>query len=79
MLVRSILKPEKHEYIGQIRMEAMIEAYLFPGQMELFNNLIAASEKMKVNQNKITTWETMLNKMPDYMIDENDLVLCPLD
>ena len=41
---------------------------------ELFTNLIAASKKMKVNQDKITTWETMLSKMPDYMIDENGMI-----
>ncbi|MEA1875355.1 MAG: hypothetical protein U9N86_00690, partial [Bacteroidota bacterium] len=41
---------------------------------ELFTNLISASKKMKVNQDKIAIWETMLSKMPDYMIDENGMI-----
>jgi alpha-L-fucosidase 2 len=38
---------------------------------EVFRNLIAASEELGVNRDKIPVWKTMLMKMPDYMIDEN--------
>lgn len=37
---------------------------------ELLNNIINASRELKVNQDKIPIWENMLEKMPDYMIDE---------
>jgi hypothetical protein len=38
---------------------------------ELLNNLIAASEELSVNRNKIRLWKTMLTKMPPYMISED--------
>jgi len=37
---------------------------------ELFTNLIAASQELGVNRNRIPVWRRMLEKMPDYMIDE---------
>lgn len=37
---------------------------------ELLNNLIAASRELRVNKEKIPLWKRMLEKMPDYMIDE---------
>ena len=41
---------------------------------ELFSNLIAASNTMKVNKDKVGEWQSMLSKMPDYMIDENGMI-----
>jgi hypothetical protein len=41
---------------------------------ELFNNLITASVELGVNKDKITMWQKMLAKMPDYMIDENGMI-----
>lgn len=41
---------------------------------ELFNNLISASRELGVNKDKITVWQEMLMKMPDYMIDENGMI-----
>lgn len=35
---------------------------------ELLRNVISASRKLGVNQEKIPIWQTMLKKMPDYMI-----------
>lgn len=35
---------------------------------ELLRNAISASRKLGVNQEKIPLWQTMLKKMPDYMI-----------
>ena len=35
---------------------------------ELLRNVISASQKLGVNQEKIPIWQTMLKKMPDYMI-----------
>jgi len=37
---------------------------------ELLNNIIAASRELGVNQDKIPVWQRMLEKMPDYIIDE---------
>jgi len=37
---------------------------------ELFTNIIAASQELGVNQERIPVWRRMLEKMPDYMIDE---------
>jgi hypothetical protein len=36
---------------------------------ELLRNVISASQKLGVNQEKIPIWQTMLKKMPDYMIN----------
>ena len=41
---------------------------------ELFVNLISASRELDVNRDKITIWQEMLFKMPDYMIDEHGFV-----
>ncbi len=41
---------------------------------ELFANLIAASNKMKVNQGEIEKWKMMLAMMPDYMINEDGII-----
>ncbi|MEG1290374.1 MAG: glycoside hydrolase N-terminal domain-containing protein [Anaerovoracaceae bacterium] len=40
---------------------------------ELFTNLIAASQELKVNTQKVGLWKSMLNKMPEYMIDQNGM------
>lgn len=37
---------------------------------ELLSNLISASQELGVNKEKIPVWKRMLEKMPDYMIDE---------
>lgn len=37
---------------------------------ELLNNLIATSQQLGVNKEKIPIWKKMLEKMPDYIIDE---------
>jgi len=37
---------------------------------ELLTNLIAGSRVLEVNKEKIPVWQAMLDKMPDYMIDE---------
>ena len=37
---------------------------------ELLINLVAASQELGVNKEKIPVWKRMLEKMPDYMIDE---------
>jgi hypothetical protein len=41
---------------------------------ELLHNLIAASRKLGKNADKITTWEKMLAKMPDYAVAENGII-----
>ncbi len=41
---------------------------------ELFNNLIAASRKLGVNEDKIPVWEQMLAKMPEYQVAENGII-----
>lgn len=41
---------------------------------ELFNNLIAASRELGVNRDKIPLWQSMLAKMPDYMINDKGFV-----
>ena len=37
---------------------------------ELLRNIIAASRELGRNEDKIPRWQQMLDKMPDYMIDE---------
>jgi hypothetical protein len=41
---------------------------------ELLNNLIAGSQELDVNQDKIPVWRTMLAKMPEYLINEEGAV-----
>ncbi|MFO7617799.1 MAG: glycoside hydrolase N-terminal domain-containing protein [Bacteroidales bacterium] len=41
---------------------------------ELFNNLIAASQELGANREKIPVWKSMLSKMPDYAIDSNGMI-----
>ena len=41
---------------------------------ELLRNTIAASRELKVNKDRIPIWETMLAKMPDYMVNEDGAV-----
>jgi alpha-L-fucosidase 2 len=41
---------------------------------ELLRNTIAASRELRRNQGKIPSWQRMLAKMPDYMVDENGIV-----
>ncbi len=41
---------------------------------ELLENLISASRMLNINTDKISLWQTMLSKMPDYMIDENGMI-----
>ncbi len=41
---------------------------------ELLRNLISASREMDRNQDKIPVWESMLEKMPEYMIDDNGMI-----
>jgi hypothetical protein len=41
---------------------------------ELFNNLIAASQELGVNREKIPIWKSMLAKMPEYQIDGNRMI-----
>jgi len=41
---------------------------------ELLTNLISGSKMLGLNRDKIQVWETMLTKMPDYMIDENGMI-----
>jgi hypothetical protein len=38
---------------------------------ELLNNLIAVSNELDVNQDKVALWQGMLTKMPEYMVAEN--------
>ena len=41
---------------------------------ELLRNTIAASRELGRNQDKIARWQQMLDKMPDYMIDEHGII-----
>lgn len=41
---------------------------------ELLHNTIAASRELGRNEDRIPTWEGMLAKMPDYMIDDNGII-----
>ena len=41
---------------------------------ELLNNLIAGSKILGVNEEKIRHWSTMLEKMPDYMINRDGTI-----
>ena len=41
---------------------------------ELLGNLIAASKKLGKNKKKIAVWKSMLEKMPEYMINEDGII-----
>jgi len=41
---------------------------------ELLANLISASRELGRNEEKIPLWREMLDKMPDYMIDDNGII-----
>jgi hypothetical protein len=41
---------------------------------ELLRNLISASRELGRNEDKIPTWQAMLEKMPPYMIDDNGII-----
>jgi alpha-L-fucosidase 2 len=41
---------------------------------ELLTNLISASRELDRNQDKIPVWQAMLDKMPEYMIDDNGII-----
>ncbi|TVS16689.1 MAG: alpha-L-fucosidase [Planctomycetaceae bacterium] len=41
---------------------------------ELLTNLISASRELECNQDKIPVWQAMLDKMPEYMIDDNGII-----
>jgi hypothetical protein len=41
---------------------------------ELLKNLISASRELERNGDKIPLWQEMLEKMPEYMIDENGII-----
>ncbi|SMP71257.1 Glycosyl hydrolase family 65, N-terminal domain [Neorhodopirellula lusitana] len=41
---------------------------------DLLTNLIAASNELGRNADKVKLWQTMLDKMPDYMIDEDGII-----
>lgn len=41
---------------------------------ELLQNLIAASKKLGKNKKKIAVWKSMLEKMPEYMINEDGII-----
>jgi len=41
---------------------------------ELLRNLISASRELGENKDRIPVWEEMLEKMPEYMIDDNGIV-----
>ena len=41
---------------------------------ELLTNLITASKKLGVNENKIGLWNEMINKMPPYMLNEEGII-----
>jgi hypothetical protein len=41
---------------------------------ELLRNLIAASQELDRNKDKIPVWQAMLQKMPDYMIDDRGII-----
>jgi hypothetical protein len=41
---------------------------------ELLRNTIAASMELKCNQTEIPRWQRMLDKMPDYMVDDRGVI-----
>jgi hypothetical protein len=41
---------------------------------ELLTNLIAASRELQRNEDRIPRWHQMLEKMPEYMIDDNGII-----
>ncbi len=41
---------------------------------ELLRNLISASRELERNEDKIPLWQEMLEKMPEYMIDDNGII-----
>ncbi len=41
---------------------------------ELLTNIIAASIELGVNQDQISKWETMISKLPPYMISEEGII-----
>jgi hypothetical protein len=41
---------------------------------ELLRNTIAASRELERNQDKLARWQQMLDKMPDYMVDERGII-----
>jgi len=41
---------------------------------ELLRNTIAASRELGCNEDKIPLWQKMLEKMPEYMIDDNGII-----
>lgn len=41
---------------------------------ELLNNIIIASNKLGKNKDKIEVWQDMLDKMPEYMINEDGII-----
>ena len=41
---------------------------------ELLTSLISASRELGRNEDKIPLWQEMLDKMPEYMIDENGII-----
>jgi hypothetical protein len=41
---------------------------------ELLENLISASRELETNDDKIPVWQEMLEKMPEYMIDDNGII-----
>ncbi len=41
---------------------------------ELLKNLIVASQKLGVNAKRISRWQEMLTKMPDYLIDDEGII-----
>lgn len=41
---------------------------------ELLQNLIAASDELGKNKEKISLWRSMLTKMPDYMISDDGII-----
>ncbi len=41
---------------------------------ELLRNTITASRELGCNEDKIPLWEEMLEKMPEYMIDDNGII-----
>jgi len=41
---------------------------------ELLNNLIVASNELGKNKDKIAVWKSMLDKMPEYMINEDGII-----
>ena len=41
---------------------------------ELLQNLISASRTLGKNRGKLARWQTMLEKMPDYMISDDGII-----